>query len=218
MILVVLLIIGIISYFTYKSYKNREETYHTAQLQSEKYKTMYYNTKYSDSIARVTMKTQSDLILEENQTLQNTIKELGIAKKQAQAAITTVTKTVVDKQLVHDTIPGSYKFQDGYTLINLDSLHRIRLELKDTLFQITTKETVKGQDFWTVRAKNTNPYVKITDMSAVRIQIPKEKSRWSISAQVGYGVSMTPDKKFTHPAPYIGVGLSYNIFTFNKKK
>lgn len=214
----VLLIIFFISYHAYKNYKDQIETYKVAALEGQKYKPLYYNTKYADSVAQITMKGQNDLLLEENSTLQHTIDLLGVKSKEAESEIVTTTKTVVKKQLVHDTIPGAYIFKDGYALINLDSLHRIQVELQDTLYQVTTKETHKGQDFYTVRAKNTNPYVKITDMSAVRINVPKQKSRLAIGIQAGYGVAMTPDKKFIHPSPYFGVGISYNIFTFNKKE
>lgn len=39
---------------------------------------------------------------------------------------------------------------------------------------------------------------------------PKEK-RWGIGLQVGYGMTMNRSPQF---APYIGVGISYNIFSF----
>ena len=42
--------------------------------------------------------------------------------------------------------------------------------------------------------------------------VKKEPSRWALSVSGGYGVSA---KGLT---PYIGVGISYNLYTFNSKK
>ena len=48
-----------------------------------------------------------------------------------------------------------------------------------------------------------------TEVRTINIK-PKPK-RWGIGVQVGYGLSLTPAPKF---APYIGVGISYNLFNF----
>ncbi len=42
-----------------------------------------------------------------------------------------------------------------------------------------------------------------------RVEIKKRRTRWGAGIQVGYGV--TPDGE---AKPYIGVGVSYNIFTW----
>lgn len=43
------------------------------------------------------------------------------------------------------------------------------------------------------------------------IQVRQKPKRWSIGILAGYGVTMTQQPKF---APYIGVGVSYNLFSF----
>lgn len=43
------------------------------------------------------------------------------------------------------------------------------------------------------------------------IKIKPKPKRWGIGVQVGYGLTLQPQPKF---APYIGVGISYNIFNF----
>lgn len=48
-----------------------------------------------------------------------------------------------------------------------------------------------------------------TEVQTINIK-PKPK-RWGIGVQVGYGLSLTPAPKF---APYVGVGISYNLFNF----
>lgn len=42
-----------------------------------------------------------------------------------------------------------------------------------------------------------------------------DKSRWSLSVSVGYGLTLTKQPTF---APYIGIGISYNLYTFRKLK
>ena len=43
------------------------------------------------------------------------------------------------------------------------------------------------------------------------IKIKTKPKRWGIGVQVGYGLTLTGSPKF---APYVGVGISYNIFNF----
>jgi hypothetical protein len=40
-----------------------------------------------------------------------------------------------------------------------------------------------------------------------------ERSRWSISVHGGYGLTLTKQPRFE---PYIGIGISYNLYTFPK--
>lgn len=42
-----------------------------------------------------------------------------------------------------------------------------------------------------------------------------ERSRWSISVHGGYGLTLTKQPRFE---PYIGIGISYNLYTFKKFK
>jgi hypothetical protein len=53
-----------------------------------------------------------------------------------------------------------------------------------------------------------NPYVKITGLSSIKMDLPREK-RFGIGIQAGYGIT-TQFKA----SPYIGVGISYNLFRF----
>ena len=42
-----------------------------------------------------------------------------------------------------------------------------------------------------------------------------DKSRWSVSVHAGYGLTLTKQPTFS---PYIGIGISYNLYTFKKLK
>ena len=49
-----------------------------------------------------------------------------------------------------------------------------------------------------------------TTITATTTQMLKPK-RWSVGIQLGYGVTINSQPKFV---PYIGVGISYNLFSF----
>ena len=75
-------------------------------------------------------------------------------------------------------------------------------------------------DVWTGINKKTkkyiavvtseNPYVKINDILSVKMDLPKPK-RIGVGVQAGYGLILGDPLK---TAPYIGVGVSYNLFRF----
>lgn len=43
------------------------------------------------------------------------------------------------------------------------------------------------------------------------VQIKQKPKRWSVGIQAGYGVTLTQTPQF---APYIGIGVSYSLFSF----
>lgn len=43
------------------------------------------------------------------------------------------------------------------------------------------------------------------------VRIKDKPKRWGIGVQVGYGVTVTKQPQF---APYIGIGVSYNLWNF----
>lgn len=43
------------------------------------------------------------------------------------------------------------------------------------------------------------------------IQVKQKPKRWSIGLQAGYGVTLAPTPQL---APYVGIGVSYNLFSF----
>ena len=47
--------------------------------------------------------------------------------------------------------------------------------------------------------------------STIPIPAPPKPRRWGIGIQVGYGMTAAPRPEFH---PYIGIGISYNIFSF----
>lgn len=56
-----------------------------------------------------------------------------------------------------------------------------------------------------------NPYLKTISINSIKLDTPKNK-RYSFGIQLGYGVGLSNGQLKTQP--YIGLGLSYNIFRF----
>lgn len=46
------------------------------------------------------------------------------------------------------------------------------------------------------------------------VQKVKVKTRWSIGVQAGYGVAINVAEQAFRPAPYIGVGIQYNLISW----
>lgn len=65
----------------------------------------------------------------------------------------------------------------------------------------------KGSKDYKVVVTTPNKVVKITELRSVKLDFPKTK-RIGLGAQAGYGVSKNG------LTPYIGIGISYNIFNF----
>lgn len=218
LIIVVILAIIFVGWKIYSKFQAKQDAYEDAELRANKYKVELVNTKYQDSILQLTQSNLLDLTESQRDTLANRLKIMGVKLKNAQSYTKTTTETRIEKHLIHDTITNTEYYTDPYTLIQLDSLKNIHINIKDTLYQITSRKVVKGKEYYQIRAKNTNPDIHITNLSSVTIPVTKEKSRWGISVYGGYGVSIDQDHKFTKPTAQIGVGISFNLIRFNRKK
>ncbi|MBO4718962.1 MAG: hypothetical protein J5658_03710 [Prevotella sp.] len=104
--------------------------------------------------------------------------------------VDTMTVEVVDYKVVHDT-----------AFVNLP---REEVEYRDTSY----RAVVSG---FNPRLEELEIYQKerIVTIQTERVIKP---SPWALSVSAGYGVST---KGLT---PYIGVGVSYNLYTFNRRK
>ena len=45
-------------------------------------------------------------------------------------------------------------------------------------------------------------------------QVVKQKTRWGIGISAGYGVAINTTEQTFRPAPYIGVGIQYNLVSW----
>lgn len=97
-------------------------------------------------------------------------------------------------------------------------------EQKSTLIsELKTQDSVTVQIPITQRVYETDRYRAVVSgyqpslddlliyQSSQVIRIKDKPKRWGIGVQVGYGMTVKGTPQF---APYIGVGVSYNLFTF----
>lgn len=91
------------------------------------------------------------------------------------------------------------------------------VRLRDTLYLREDRETVIAKDTnYLVQASGIRPTIDRVEIYGTTYRYTdtvfvKDKKRWGIGLQVGYGISVQPQPKV---APYVGVGISYNILRF----
>lgn len=94
------------------------------------------------------------------------------------------------------------------------------LRLRDTLYVVMDKEQIEWADSLSVVYAsgirvNIDSVKHFTEKMVIHeeIRIPvKVKNHWGLGVQAGYGVGVANGK--VAGVPYIGVGVSYNIFTW----
>ena len=128
----------------------------------------------------------------------------------------------VDTLYIRDTItetrPISVRFRIVDT-IRVAAVDTVRVH--DTLFVAMERQQVVWRDSLAeVYASGVAPAVdsvrhfraaEVRTITLPPVEVIK-RARWGIGIQTGYGATITGGK--IQPAPYIGVGVSYNIFAW----
>jgi len=165
-------------------------------------------------------------ISSDKQTVMRLQDELKIYKDKAtnSVAFTGQTKfdTIIKTEIkyVYDTL-----FQDGDTI--LIPIEKYAVHHNDRWIGVNfdsdssnTKVSIKVENEYSVSlvknkkkyeaiVKNYNPYSSISEISAVSLQgLPRNK-KFGIGLQIGYGINSSFKIQ-----PYLGVGISYNVFKF----
>lgn len=176
---------------------------------------------------------KDQLILTQNQAIDAHLIEKSELKKLHFKAVNEVTSlkaqiAILKDSLSHtgvitiiepcDSVGYSYPviklpfvFKDGnkhYTLSGAFSetgVMSIDLNVPVGLSVYTGKDK-KTKDYKVV-VTSSNPYVKITELESVKLDIPKQK-RIGFGAQAGYGISKNG------LSPYVGIGIHYSILSF----
>lgn len=128
----------------------------------------------------------------------------------------------VDTCIIHDTVfvekPILQKLAVTDTL-RLPVLTRDTLMLHDTvLVHLPIEQRQYGDPRYTAWVSGYRPHLdsihiyQRTEYITKEIKMVTKPKRWGIGLQAGYGVSLHKGQVF--PAPYIGVGLSYSIFSW----
>lgn len=77
-------------------------------------------------------------------------------------------------------------------------------------YTVAVVKKKKWKEEYEVIVTNENPYSSTKELKAYKVTSPKPK-RFGIGIQAGYGVVIG---KVIVPAPYVGIGLSYNLIKF----
>lgn len=124
----------------------------------------------------------------------------------------------VDTLLIFDTIT-QYKpiLEERVVLEKVPYPITDTLWMHDTLFVYLEREQVVWQDSLSrVYASGIFPQIDsvqhFIEEKVVTIQIPvKKPCKWGIGIQAGYGIQFGQEMKMS---PYIGLGVTYNIFSW----
>lgn len=123
-------------------------------------------------------------------------------------SMTTIYKTI--DQIVTDTIVVGFTFKDEWATIKAEQQlfwFDVQYEVKDSVtFAIKEKHNLFKGTTLSVTGVSANPNTRIEGLSLLELR-PKPK-RFGIGPQAGIGYN---GKGF---APYLGVGVSYNLVNF----
>jgi hypothetical protein len=216
---------------------NSEQKVNLTKKQWKLYKTLLEDSlvQFKDKNGTLSSKVKvlevvnANQILELNSNKQTVIRlqdELNLYKGKAtnSVAFTGQTKfdTIFKTQIkyVYDTL-----FQDGDTIliplqkyavhhndrwigVNFDSDSsntKVSIQVENE-YSVTL---VKNKKKYEAIVKNYNPYSSISEISAVSLQGLPRTRRFGLGVHLGYGINSS-----FRVAPYIGVGISYNVIRF----
>lgn len=123
-----------------------------------------------------------------------------------------------DTLVIHDTITREMPVYITKTRVRTEYVPvRDTLRLHDTLFvPITIEKRVYKDSLYRAEISGYKPsldkieiYQQTRTITRVEQVLVKDKKRWGLGIQAGYGVGIHSGVVYT--TPYIGVGVSYNL-------
>ena len=120
--------------------------------------------------------------------------------------------------VIHDTITREMPVYITKTRVRTEYVPvRDTLRLHDTLFvPITIEKRVYKDSLYRAEISGYKPsldkieiYQQTRTITQVERVLVKDKKRWGLGIQAGYGVGIHSGVVYT--TPYIGVGVSYNL-------
>lgn len=123
-----------------------------------------------------------------------------------------------DTLVIHDTITREMPVYITNTRVRTEYVPvRDTLRLHDTLFvPITIEKRVYKDSLYRAEISGYKPsldkieiYQQTRTITKVEQVLVKDKKRWGLGIQAGYGVGIHSGVVYT--IPYIGVGVSYNL-------
>lgn len=145
----------------------------------------------------------------------------GCGKRYALNRLVLPQEPRVDTLVIRDTITSEkpiYKERRVAERVLVPVRDTIRIT--DTLYMYAAKEQVHWRDSLSdvyatgigVRVDSVIHYVPTRVVTKERDVMVKVKPRWSIGVQAGYGAHFSNGQVLS--APYVGVGVQYNIFSW----
>lgn len=123
-----------------------------------------------------------------------------------------------DTLVIHDTITREMPVYITNTRVRTEYVPvRDTLRLHDTLFvPVTIEKRVYKDSLYRAEISGYKPsldkieiYQQTRTITKVEQVLVKDKKRWGLGIQAGYGVGIHSGVVYT--TPYIGVGVSYNL-------
>lgn len=123
-----------------------------------------------------------------------------------------------DTLVIHDTITREMPVYITNTRVRTEYVPvRDTLRLHDTLFvPVTIEKRVYEDSLYRAEISGYKPsldkieiYQQTRTITKVEQVLVKDKKRWGLGIQAGYGVGIHSGVVYT--TPYIGVGVSYNL-------
>ena len=98
----------------------------------------------------------------------------------------------------------------------------IRLQVTDTIFIDLPREVKVYEDsLYRAEVSGYMPsldridiYTQTQVVTKDVTQVVKQKTRWGLGLSAGYGVTINTTDQTFKPAPYIGVGIHYNLISW----
>lgn len=142
-------------------------------------------------------------------------------KRAAYAAMKPQTDTIY----VHDTTRVAQPVEVAHTVIKEKRVEvPVYIHTTDTVIRtlyLPREERIYRDTAYMAVVSGVDPsldyleiYRKDMEVTTTVERVVKQRPRWSIGVQVGYGAYLAEQPDF---APYIGVGLSYNILSFGQR-
>lgn len=192
-------------------YKHITDSTKAAVLFGAKEDFSIIENSYKDSIARL-LKIKP-----------KTIKEIATITQESSSNLHPIGETVIQYDTINGNCPLQVESMSGefannyYTAqVGLGKDTYMFLQGVDTITGVWSEVTIKRKKYYEFSVMNSNPDVKINSVKAFRSPEVDGQKDWSISIQAGWGAIYHQKQFFT--GPYLGLGISRNIFSFNLKK
>lgn len=148
------------------------------------------------------------------------ILSFGWGKKYALNRLVEPQKERVDTLFIFDTIVEEKPIFKEKKVVEKVLVHSVdTIMMRDTLYMVMEREQIHWKDSLSdvyasgimVEVDSVKHYLPTRVITIETEKVVKVKPRWSLGVHAGYGVHVGSQ---IQAAPYVGVGVSYNIFSW----